>query len=141
MAALVFSLPGVKGIEFGTGFGFAAMRGSAANDQIVLRDGCVAQETNQAGGAEAGLTTGMPIVFRAAVRPSPSIGREQRSVDMDTMKEVTLRLRGRHDPCWGLAVCPAVEGAAAVCALDALLGAVDFNTLDQAAVERSTDET
>jgi chorismate synthase len=121
IAALLFSVPGVKGVEFGLGFGFAAIRGSAANDQILLRGGQISTESNHSGGADMGITTGQPLIVRAALRPTPSIGREQHSVDLDTMSDITMRLRGRHEPCLGPRAVPAVEGAVALCLLDAVI--------------------
>ncbi len=121
VAALLFSIPGVKGVEFGLGFGFAFLKGSAANDPIVLRDGMVTAETNNSGGADVGVTTGLPLVMRMALRPTPSISREQRTVDLDTMQETALRLRGRHEPCLGPRAVPVMEGAVALCVLDSLL--------------------
>ncbi|HBD86929.1 MAG TPA: chorismate synthase, partial [Clostridiales bacterium] len=121
VAALLFSIPGVKGVEFGLGFGFASLKGSAANDPIVLRDGMVTAETNNSGGADVGVTTGLPLVMRMALRPTPSISREQRTVDLDTMQETALRLRGRHEPCLGPRAVPVMEGAVALCVLDSLL--------------------
>lgn len=122
VAALLFAIPGVKGVEFGLGFGFAAMRGSTANDQIVCRGGRAVTETNNSGGADTGITTGLPLVVRMATRPNPAISREQRTVDLDTLEEITLRLRGRHEPCLGLRDVPVMEGAVALCLLDAELG-------------------
>ncbi|NCB50458.1 MAG: chorismate synthase [Clostridia bacterium] len=121
IAALLFSVPGVKGVEFGLGFGFAAMRGSVANDQITLSGGRISAETNNSGGVDMGITTGRPLVVRAALRPTPAIGREQRSVNVDTMSEITMRLRGRNEPCLGPRAVPVVEGAVALCLLDAVL--------------------
>lgn len=121
IAALLFSLPGVKAVEFGAGCGFAAMRGSAANDQIVLRDGHAAPETNNSGGVDGGMTTGLPLIVRLTLRPNPDVGREQRSVDLDTMEEIAVRRRGRHEPCLAPRTVPAAEGAVAFCLLDTML--------------------
>lgn len=121
IAALLFSVPGVKGVEFGLGFGFAAMRGSVANDQIILDGGQISTETNHSGGADMGITTGRPLIVRAALRPTPAIGREQRSVNLDTMSEITMRLRGRNEPCMGPRAVPVLEGAVAMCLLDAMI--------------------
>jgi chorismate synthase len=95
----VFSVPAVKGIEFGAGFGFADMRGSAANDAWRMKDGTPVTLTNNNGGVNGGITNGMPIIFRTAVKPTPSIAREQLTVNAETMEETTLTIRGRHDPC------------------------------------------
>ena len=121
IAALVFGIPAVKGIEFGAGFAAAAMRGSEHNDAFALQDGRVVTKTNHCGGILGGITTGMPISFRAAVKPTPSIAREQESVDLDTMQIVKLRVGGRHDPCIVPRAVPCVEAAAAIAVYDALL--------------------
>ena len=94
----LFSIPAVKGVEFGEGFGFADMRGSEANDALRIKDGRVVTATNHNGGINGGITNGMPVVFRCAVKPTPSIFVEQDSVDLKTMQNATLALKGRHDP-------------------------------------------
>ncbi|MBQ2323963.1 MAG: chorismate synthase, partial [Oscillospiraceae bacterium] len=121
IAAIVFGIPAVKGIEFGAGFAAAAMRGSENNDAFALQDGRVVTKTNHCGGILGGITTGMPISFRAAVKPTPSIAREQESVDLDMMQIVKLRVGGRHDPCIVPRAVPCVEAAAAIAVYDALL--------------------
>ena len=95
----VFSVPAVKGIEFGAGFGIADMRGSAANDAWRMKDGTPVTLTNNNGGVNGGITNGMPIIFRSAVKPTPSIAREQLTVNAETMEDTTLSIHGRHDPC------------------------------------------
>lgn len=94
----LFSIPGIKGVEFGAGFGFAQMRGSEANDGLRCIGGKVVTTTNHNGGINGGITNGMPVVFRCAVKPTPSIFCEQDSVDLQTMQNATLSLKGRHDP-------------------------------------------
>lgn len=94
----LFSIPAIKGVEFGAGFGLADMRGSEANDGLRVRDGKVVFTTNHNGGINGGITNGMPLVFRCAVKPTPSIFKEQDSVNLDTMQDAALRLSGRHDP-------------------------------------------
>ena len=121
IAAIIFGIPAVKGIEFGAGFAAAAMRGSENNDAFALQDGRVVTKTNHCGGILGGITTGMPISFRTAVKPTPSIAREQESVDLDTMQIVKLRVGGRHDPCIVPRAVPCVEAAAAIAVYDALL--------------------
>ena len=121
IAAVVFGIPAVKGIEFGAGFAAAAMRGSENNDAFALQDGRVVTKTNHCGGILGGITTGMPISFRTAVKPTPSIAREQESVDLDMMQIVKLRVGGRHDPCIVPRAVPCVEAAAAIAVYDALL--------------------
>lgn len=94
----LFSIPAIKGVEFGDGFGFAAMKGSEANDPFRVVDGKIVTETNHNGGINGGITNGMPIVFRCAVKPTPSIYLPQNSVNMKEMKDQTLEIKGRHDP-------------------------------------------
>lgn len=94
----LFSIPAVKGVEFGAGFGFADLRGSEANDALRVVNGKVVTTTNHNGGINGGITNGMPVVFRCAVKPTPSIFLDQESVDLDTMQNATLSLKGRHDP-------------------------------------------
>ncbi|MDO4749496.1 MAG: chorismate synthase, partial [Eubacteriales bacterium] len=98
LAQAMFGIPAVKGVEFGAGFAAARMRGTENNDPFVLRDGKVETETNHCGGILGGLSTGMPVVFRAAFKPTPSIAKPQRSVDLDHMQETVLEIKGRHDP-------------------------------------------
>ena len=121
IAGAVFGIPGVKGLEFGSGFAGADLRGSQNNDPFYVEDGAVRTRTNNAGGILGGISTGMPIVFRAAFKPTPSIAKPQQSVDLRTMTETTLAVRGRHDPCIALRAVPVVEAAAAVAIYDAIL--------------------
>ncbi len=122
IAQAVFGIPAVKGVEFGAGFAAAGMRGSENNDPYYYdENGRVRVRTNNAGGILGGITTGAPIVFRAAFKPTPSIGLEQDSVDLTTGKNVRLTVRGRHDPCIVPRAVPVVEAAAACALYDALL--------------------
>ena len=120
IAQAVFGIPAVKGIEFGNGFGCAALRGSENNDAFVLRGGRAMTETNRCGGILGGITTGAPLVFRAAFKPTPSIARRQRTVDLAAMRETTIEIAGRHDPCIVPRAVPCVEAAAAVVLYDIL---------------------
>lgn len=95
----LFAVPAVKAVEFGDGFALADLRGSAANDPFVVRDGAVLTATNRSGGINGGITNGMPVLFRCAVRPTPTIGREQQTVNMQTGEPAVLAAKGRHDPC------------------------------------------
>ena len=122
IASAVFGIPAVKGVEFGAGFGASKLRGSENNDAFAVEDGRIVTETNRCGGILGGITTGMPIVFRAAFKPTPSIARAQRSVDLQTMTQEALTVAGRHDPCIVPRAVPCVEAAAAVAVYDALLG-------------------
>lgn len=94
----LFSIPAVKGVEFGAGFGYADMRGSQSNDAFVNENGKVGTSTNNCGGILGGITNGMPIVFRCAVKPTPSIYKEQHTIDMRSGENTTLQIQGRHDP-------------------------------------------
>ena len=118
MAAQLFSIPAVKGVEFGAGFGAAALRGSEYNDPYVMSDGRVATARNSAGGLLGGITSGMPIIVRAAFRPTPSIGLEQQTVSLSQKAPTSLAVRGRHDPCVAVRAVPVVEGAVALALLE-----------------------
>ena len=122
IAALVFGIPAIKGVEFGAGFAASAMRGSEHNDPFILAEGRVATATNHAGGILGGITTGMPLVFRAAVKPTPSIAMAQHTLDLSSGQETILRVGGRPDPCIVPRAVPCVEAAAAIAVADALLG-------------------
>ena len=121
LSAALFAIPAVKGVEFGSGFGAALMRGSEHNDEITLDGGEIATRTNNAGGILGGISDGMPVIFRAAFKPTPSILKPQRTVSLSAMKEEELQITGRHDPCVVQRAVPVVEAAAAMVALDALL--------------------
>lgn len=120
LSSLLFAIPACKGVEFGAGFAAADLFGSENNDPFYYDGGMVRTRTNRAGGILGGITTGMPLVFRAAFKPTPSIGREQDSVDLAEKKNAKLTVRGRHDPCIVPRAVPAVEAAAAVALLDLL---------------------
>ena len=110
----VFAVPGVKGVEFGAGFALSDMRGSQANDAFRMEGRNVVTATNNAGGVNGGISNGMPVVFRAALRPTPSIGLKQLTVDLRTMTDAELTVKGRHDPCIVPRALPAIEAAAAL---------------------------
>ena len=122
ISAIVFGIPAVKGIEFGDGFAVAVRAGSENNDAYQVQDGRIMTATNHAGGILGGITNGMPLIFRAAFKPTPSIARTQRSVNLETGEETELNVPGRHDPCIVPRAVPCVEAAAAVAITDALLG-------------------
>ena len=121
LASLLFSIPAVKGVEFGSGFELASMKGSQSNDAFVLHDDTIITETNHNGGILGGITIGMPIVFRCAFKPTPSISIEQKSVDFIAKEETSIQIHGRHDPCIVRRAVPVVEAAAALVLLDILL--------------------
>ena len=117
----IFAIPAVKGIEFGAGFAAARMRGSENNDPFRVENGVVVTETNHCGGILGGISDGMPIFYRAAFNPTPSIARQQRSVSLGQMENKTLVIQGRHDPCIVPRAVPCVEAAAAIAVLDAVM--------------------
>ena len=120
LARAVWGVPAVRGVEFGAGFAAASMRGSAHNDAYRAQDGRIVTETNRHGGVLGGITTGMPIVMRAAIKPTPSIAREQESVSLSRNENETLAVRGRHDPCIVPRAVPCIEAAVAVVLYDLL---------------------
>ena len=116
----LFAVPAVKGVAFGAGFGFSCMRGSEANDPFYMDGDAVRTRSNCAGGINGGITNGMPIVFEAAIRPTPSIAREQDTVDLSVRKDAKLTVEGRHDPCIVQRALPVIEAAAALAVCELL---------------------
>ena len=131
IAQAVFGIPAVKGIEFGNGFGCAALRGSENNDAFTYVGDKIETRSNNHGGILGGITSGMPIVFRAAFKPTPSIAKEQDSVNTLTHEDVKLCIKGRHDPCIVLRAVPVVEAAAAAAIYDELLMAKAMGLFDR----------
>ncbi len=121
IANIVFGIPAVKGIEFGIGFEASKLRGSENNDPFEIKDGRIVTATNNCGGILGGITTGMPLTFRVAFKPTPSISQKQHSVRLDTFTEGELIVKGRHDPCIVPRAVPCVEAAAAIAVYDAYL--------------------
>lgn len=121
LAHALFSVPAVKGVEFGAGFGFAYMTGSEANDALHYEDGVVTCLSNNNGGITGGIANGMPIVFRTVIKPTPSIAREQRTISLATGKDTTLAITGRHDPCIVQRAVPVIEAVTAWTIWDMLL--------------------
>lgn len=118
---VVFSIPAVKGIEFGVGMESRRLLGSQNNDAYQIQDGQVCTVSNHHGGILGGLSSGMPLIFRAAFKPTPSIALPQQSVSLSSMEQRKLEIKGRHDPCVALRAVPCVEAAAAIALADFVL--------------------
>lgn len=118
LAAALFGIPAVKGLEFGEGFAATGLRGSQNNDAYTMQDGRVVTKTNHAGGILGGITNGMPVIFRLAIKPTPSIAKEQESVSFSGQKDEKLSIVGRHDPCIVPRAVAVVEAVAAIVAAD-----------------------
>lgn len=121
ISSMMFSIPAVKGIAFGAGFAFADMTGSQANDAFYAEDGKIKTKTNHNAGINGGITNGMPIVFRVAIKPTPSIGQKQKTVNLATMEHAELSVHGRHDPCIAHRAACVIEAGTAIALLDMLL--------------------
>lgn len=122
IAKAVFGVPAVKGVEFGAGFALSEMRGSQANDPFRFEGGKVVTETNNCGGILGGITDGMPLIFRAAIKPTPSIARQQKTVDLQAGENTVLEVKGRHDPCIVPRAVSVIEAAAAVALINLMEG-------------------
>lgn len=120
ISSAVFGIPAVKGIEFGSGFEGAKKKGSENNDPFYTDGSSIYTQSNNCGGILGGMTNGMPLVYRVAMKPTPSIYKEQQSVDMLSMQNVSLSIKGRHDPCVGVRAVPVVEAATAIAIFDML---------------------
>ncbi|MEM3441147.1 MAG: chorismate synthase, partial [Candidatus Bathyarchaeia archaeon] len=123
IAKMLLTIPAVKGVEFGLGFKAAELRGSENNDAYLLEKGKVVTQTNNAGGILGGISTGMPIVVRVAVKPTPSIAKEQHTVNLAKKENTTVKVGGRHDPCVVPKAVPVVESAVALVLADHMISA------------------
>ena len=121
LAQIIYGIPAVKGLEFGSGFAGSAFRGSHNNDAYAVNSGKILTTTNHAGGILGGITTGMPLVFRVAIKPTPSIAKQQQSVSLKNMDNQPLTVQGRHDPCIVPRAVPVIEAAAAIAIFDICL--------------------
>lgn len=121
IAQIVYGIPAVKGLEFGSGFAGSYMRGSENNDAFSIEQERVVTQTNNSGGILGGITNGMPLIFRAAIKPTPSIAKQQVSVSLSKMQQQSLQVGGRHDPCIVPRAVPVVEAAAALAIMDTWL--------------------
>lgn len=126
IAQIIFGIPAIKGIDFGSGFTGSYMRGSQNNDPFEICDGKICTKTNYAGGILGGITNGMPLVFSVAIKPTPSIAIPQDSISMSQMQQKELLVKGRHDPCIVPRAVPIIEAAAALAIFDAYLSAPHF---------------
>ena len=127
IAQIVYGIPAVKSLDFGVGRGTAYLNGSKNNDAFIIENGIVKTSTNRCGGILGGITNGMPVVFSVAIKPTPSIAKPQKSVNLKTMEEVTLEIKGRHNPCIVPRAVPVVEAAAAIAIYDLILGNTQTN--------------
>ncbi len=123
IAKMLLTIPAVKGVEFGAGFKAAELRGSENNDAYLMRNGKIVTLTNNAGGILGGMSSGMPIIVRVAVKPTPSIAKEQRTVNLPKMENTTMKVSGRHDPCVVPKAVPVVESAVAIILVDHMIRA------------------
>lgn len=121
LAKAVFTVPAVKGVEFGAGFAVSELKGSEANDAFQIKNGKVVSVTNNAGGILGGISSGLPIVLRVAIKPTPSIAKEQKTVNLSTMKNQFVKVGGRHDPCVVPKAVPAVESVVALTLVDHMI--------------------
>ena len=121
LAQIIYGIPAVKGLEFGSGFAGCAMRGSENNDPYICDEGIIKTTTNNCGGILGGITTGMPIIFKVGIKPTPSIAKQQQTVNLNTLQSEALIVHGRHDPCIVPRAVPVVEAAAAIAIFDICL--------------------
>jgi chorismate synthase len=123
LAKALFDIPAVKGVEFGLGFRVAELKGSESNDPYIMQSGRVATSTDNMGGILGGISNGMPIMMRVAIKPTPSIGKEQKTINLSTMEDTNLSIKGRHDPCVVPKAVPAIESAVAITLADHMIRA------------------
>ena len=127
IAQIVYGIPAVKGLEFGSGFYCSSLYGSMINDAFTVEDGTIHTATNHSGGIQGGITNGMPVIFTVAFKPTPSISRPQQSISLSRGEITSLEIKGRHDPCIVPRAVPVVEAAAAIAIYDLILGNTQTN--------------
>ena len=131
LSSMLFSIPAIKGVEFGEGFGITSLYGSEANDLFYTDGETIRTRTNHNGGINGGITNGMPLVFRVAVKPTASISMEQETVDIKSMENANLKVRGRHDACIVPRAVPVIEAATAIVLCDMLMGQFGLETFSE----------
>lgn len=139
LSQALFGIPAVKGVEFGSGFRSATMRGSQNNDAYAIQDGKIVTQTNHAGGILGGITNGMPVTLRLAIKPTPSIAKEQQTVDLSTLQSTMVEIKGRHDPCIVPRAVPVVEATVAIVIFDAILSLKQKDTGDLNSLRNEID--
>ena len=127
IAQIVYGVPAVKSVDFGIGYAAGYMRGSQCNDDFTIENGRIQTATNNCGGILGGITNGMPVIFQAAINPTPSISKQQQSVSLSRMEGQALIVKGRHDPCIVPRAVPVIEAAAAIAIYDMILGNTQSN--------------
>ena len=127
ISQIVYGIPAVKSVEFGIGHDAGFCCGSESNDPFIIKDGIVKTATNHCGGILGGITNGMPVLFRAAIKPTPSVSRPQMTANLETKETAALEIKGRHDPCIVPRAVPVVEAAAAIAIYDMILGNTQTN--------------
>lgn len=139
LSHVLFSIGGIKGVEFGDGFSMTNMKASDANDSFSVENGRIVTETNHNGGLNGGITNGMPVIFRCAVKPTPSIGKEQKSVDFVRNENISLKISGRHDPAIIRRICPVIDSVTALVIADLLTGRFGTNYFSEGYESCNTD--
>ncbi len=122
LSSLIFSIPAVKGVEFGSGFTMASSLGSIVNDELFYEDGVVKLKTNNNGGINGGISNGFNLTMRVAFKPTPSISKEQNTIDLVSKENVQIKIKGRHDSCVAVRGVPCIESAVAIALLDEIIG-------------------
>ena len=135
----IFSLGGIKGIEFGMGFGFSESTGSECNDEFSVTDGKIISKTNNNGGINGGITNGMPILFSCAVKPTPSISKVQKTVDFINKENSEISIKGRHDPAIIRRICPVIDSVTAMVISDLLVQRYGTDVFLKGDIKCSTD--